>query len=228
MYDKVIIKSFKMIKKEINKNTEQKIIDVATELFAKRGFDGASTREICNQAGVNISLISYYFGGKEELYKKIVENIVQKIINHAKQSMNFETPPENFDNFSREEKIALLFKLMESIIDYFYSDNISTAALTILLREQITSDVALNSFGYKIFKKLLASILEKDENDKDVIFRCLSIVGQMNSARILTQFSLKFLNQEKFTKEDIQLVKNIAISQTKAILKDLETTDEKN
>lgn len=209
------------MKKELNQNTEHKIIDVATKLFAKNGFEGASTREICKQADVNISLISYYFGGKEGLYKKIVENIVLRIINYVQINILQCTSPEVIDALSKEEKIQMLFKAMETIIDYFYSDNISTEELIIIFREQITSSVTLNSFGFNIFKKLLASILEKDENDKEVIFRCLSIVGQMNSARILTQFSLKFLNQDKFMAEDIQLIKNIAIGQTKAILKDL-------
>lgn len=208
------------MKKELNKNAEQKIIEVATRLFAKNGFEGASTRDICKEAGVNISLISYYFGGKEGLYRKIVADIAQGIINYAQANI-FKGGPEILDTMNKQEKVKMLFKAMESIIDYFYSDKISTEQLMIIFKEQMTSSVALNSFGYVIFKKMLASILEKDENDKEVIFRCLSIVGQMNSARILTQFSLKFLNQETFTPEDIQLIKNIAISQTKAILKDL-------
>lgn len=209
------------MKKELNQNAEQKIIEVATNLFAKNGFDGASTRDICKEAGVNISLISYYFGGKEGLYKKIVDSIAQEIIDYAQKNIFMYSSPKMIDELSKEEKVQLLFKAMEMIIDYFYSDNISTEQLMIIFREQMTSSVALNSFGYKMFKKLLASILEKDENDKEIIFRCLSIVGQMNSARILTQFSLKLLNQETFTKEDIQLIKSIAIGQTKAILKDL-------
>lgn len=209
------------MKKELNLNTEQKIIEVATNLFAKNGFEGASTREICKEAGVNISLISYYFGGKEGLYKKIIDDIIQGIIDYAQKNILMGGTPEMLDAIGKEEKVQLLFKAMESMIDYFYSDKITTEKLMIIFREQMTSGVELNSFGYKIFKKILASILEKDENDKEVIFRCLSIVGQMNSARLLTQFSLKFLNQKSFTKEDIQLIKNIAISQTKAILKDL-------
>lgn len=209
------------MKKELNKNTEQKIIEVATNLFAKNGFEGASTREICKEAGVNISLISYYFGGKEGLYKKIIDDVIQGIIDYAQKNILMGGTPEMLDTIEKEEKVQLLFKAMESMIDYFYSDKITTEKLMIIFREQMTSGVELNSFGYKIFKKILASILEKDENDKEVIFRCLSIVGQMNSARLLTQFSLKFLNQKSFTKEDIQLIKNIAISQTKAILKDL-------
>lgn len=202
--------------KEIN--AEKKIMEIATELFALNGLEGTSIRDICKKANVNVSMISYYFGGKNELYQRIVENITQNIIDHFMKSMNITTPPENFDHLNRDEKIALLFKFMDMMIDYFYSDKISKSSIMILFREQITSGVALNAFGYRIFKKLLASILEKDENDKEVIFRCLTIVGQMNSARILTQFSLKMMNQDTFTKEDVQMIKNIAISQTKSIL----------
>ena len=40
----------------------------AKNLFAKKGFEGASTRDIVSAAGVNISLITYYFGSKENLF----------------------------------------------------------------------------------------------------------------------------------------------------------------
>lgn len=220
-------KEVKMAKKaEITQKSEQKIIEVATALFAHKGFEGASTREICKLAGVNISLISYYFGGKEELYKRIVDEIVQKIINYAQQNILMGASPEMIDTLSKEEKVQIFFTAMEKMIDFFYSGNISTEQLMIIFREQMNPGVTLNSYGFKMFKKLLASILEKDEDDKEVIFRCLSIVGQMNSARLLTQFSLKSLNQKTFTKDDIQLIKNIAISQTKAIFKDLGVSNE--
>ena len=104
--------------KVLNKTTEQKIIEVATELFAKDGFDGASTREICRRAGANISLISYYFGGKKELYERIIAEIAGKIINYMKLNMGFEEFPSNFDNLSKQEKIDVLFKVLNFIIDY--------------------------------------------------------------------------------------------------------------
>lgn len=48
------------------------LIAVATPLFAERGFNGVSVREIAGAAGVNISMISYYFGGKEGLYAAVL------------------------------------------------------------------------------------------------------------------------------------------------------------
>ncbi|WP_312079040.1 TetR/AcrR family transcriptional regulator [Chryseobacterium sp.] len=52
---------------------EENILFAAEELFAEKGFEGTSTREIAKAANVNISMISYYFGSKEKLYEKLVE-----------------------------------------------------------------------------------------------------------------------------------------------------------
>lgn len=205
-----------------DKNTKQRIIEVATELFAQNGFAGASTREICKRANTNIGMISYYFGSKEDLYKQILNNIAGKIIENVKVKVGASEAPDDFSKLTKEEKIQLLIKIIRSFIDYFYSDNISTAELSLAVHEQITSNIDINPIGYKILKRLLASIYERDENDKEIIFRSVMLAGQMNSARILSQFSLKQLNQEKYTPEDIELIKEIAIEQTLSILKNTE------
>ncbi len=207
---------------KLNKTTEENLIKVATELFAKNGYDGTSVREICKLANINISLISYYFGGKKELYEKIVQRITEKVITHMKSQMGFGIkPPESFNIIPKKLKINLLFKALDLIIDYFYSDKISDSEIMIIFREQMTSGVPINTEGYVIFKKLLASILDKDENDKEIIFRTVTIVGQIHSARIIKQFSLKMMGQSGYSKEDIQMLKQIIRDQTKAILKDL-------
>ena len=63
--------------------TKDKILNVAKKLFAQKGFEGTTTREIVNEAGVNISLISYYFGGKENvlfaLFDHFLDEFVQKV-----------------------------------------------------------------------------------------------------------------------------------------------------
>jgi AcrR family transcriptional regulator len=49
------------------------LLDAAIRLFAKKGFDGASVKDIADKAGVNVSLVSYHFSGKEGLYKTCLE-----------------------------------------------------------------------------------------------------------------------------------------------------------
>ncbi|WP_438489735.1 TetR/AcrR family transcriptional regulator [Streptomyces sp. S186] len=51
--------------------TKALIVDAATEVFSAKGFAGARVSEIAARAGVNQQLISYYFDGKEGLYREI-------------------------------------------------------------------------------------------------------------------------------------------------------------
>ena len=48
------------------------IITKAIPLFAAKGLNGVSVRELAAAAGVNLSMISYYFGGKEGLYAAVL------------------------------------------------------------------------------------------------------------------------------------------------------------
>jgi AcrR family transcriptional regulator len=49
------------------------ILIAAEELFAEKGFDGTSVRDIAHLAGVNLAMISYYFGSKEKLFEALIE-----------------------------------------------------------------------------------------------------------------------------------------------------------
>ncbi|HSU49009.1 MAG TPA: TetR family transcriptional regulator, partial [Segetibacter sp.] len=49
------------------------IIATAERLFSNKGFDGTSVRDIADEAGVNIAMISYYFGSKEKLMEALFE-----------------------------------------------------------------------------------------------------------------------------------------------------------
>ena len=48
-------------------------MDAAEQLFAKRGFHGASVRDITGAAGVDLALVNYHFGSKKELLAAVIE-----------------------------------------------------------------------------------------------------------------------------------------------------------
>ena len=53
--------------------TSLSILDAAERLFAERGYDGASVRDIASTAGAQIASISFHHGGKEALFGRVVE-----------------------------------------------------------------------------------------------------------------------------------------------------------
>src|SRR5258708_3207032 len=52
----------------------ERLLTAAGELFAEKGLDGATVREIKDRAGVNIAAINYYFRDKENLYIEAVKH----------------------------------------------------------------------------------------------------------------------------------------------------------
>ena len=56
----------------VDDTTRGKILATALRVFAERGFEGARTRDIAEQAGANLGLITYYFDNKETLWRAAV------------------------------------------------------------------------------------------------------------------------------------------------------------
>ncbi|RKD91064.1 TetR/AcrR family transcriptional regulator [Mangrovibacterium diazotrophicum] len=57
-------------------NTEDKIIDAATDVFVQKGMDGARMQEIADRAGINKALLHYYFRSKEKLFDAIFAKLI--------------------------------------------------------------------------------------------------------------------------------------------------------
>lgn len=191
------------MKKIKQENSKEKILQSATKLFARNGFDGTSVRDICKDAGVNVCMISYYWGGKQELYNGIIEDLIEKQVSYGKTFLDLEL---DFYSLSKKEQIDLFMLILDKFVDFFYS-NVSKDLIVILLNEQQKADFAPNSIVLSYIRRLIACILDKDEQDRECIFKTLFIFSQVNSPRILPAFSLRLLGQDDFTQEDIKIIK---------------------
>lgn len=60
--------------------TRERLLREALRIFGAKGFDKASTREICQAAGANIGMIKYYFGDKQGLYSEALVRPLEAII----------------------------------------------------------------------------------------------------------------------------------------------------
>ena len=85
-----------------------KILDVAEELIAKKGFDGTSVRDICSKANINVAMISYYFGSKEKMMSYLYQYRVQRT-------------KESFSEFAQTIKEGKPDMQMKEIVNYVIS-----------------------------------------------------------------------------------------------------------
>jgi TetR/AcrR family transcriptional regulator len=87
---------------ENDRQTEERIFEAATEVFLDKGMDGARMQDIANQAGINKSLLHYYYRTKDHLFNAVFEMIAGKMF--SKFSPVFD------ENLSLEEKIRFFLR----------------------------------------------------------------------------------------------------------------------
>jgi len=99
------------------------ILDVAERVFSDHGFDGASTRLISGEAGVNMAMLNYYFGSKEGLLLSVIE---RKISSSKDILQNI----GNDESMSQWDKVALY-------IDYYSEKIVSNNCFQKLLYQEL-------------------------------------------------------------------------------------------
>jgi AcrR family transcriptional regulator len=67
--------SFRSEREERETNARVRLLEAAGPVFAAHGFDGATVREICAAAHVNVASVGYYFGDKLGLYREVIRGI---------------------------------------------------------------------------------------------------------------------------------------------------------
>jgi len=95
---------------EMKKNqTKQKVVDAASFLFFQKGFHGTSVRDIARRASVNVSLISYYFNGKQGLLEYAVTNYFETYMKMLEEELEYN---------SSLTTVKKMKKVIEVIIKY--------------------------------------------------------------------------------------------------------------
>ena len=189
---------------EKDENSKQKILNAATKLFAHKGFDAVSVREICKEANVNLCLISYHFGGKQELYNAIIDDLIEKQTRYANTFLNFSVNPRTL---KKQEQIELLYTVLDKFIDFFYS-KITNDLILLLLKEQQSPDCRMKTPAFEYLKKLIGAVFNLEENSRELVYQTLFIISQLNSPRIFPAFSLRQLGQDTFNEQDIKIIRD--------------------
>lgn len=106
------------------KDKKKHILNSAEQLFARKGFEAATVRDIADAAGVNLAMISYYFGSKE----KLMESVFHERMDSMKIKVELLIKDTHLSPFQKVE--ALLEEYIRKVID-------KQAFYKILLCEQV-------------------------------------------------------------------------------------------
>ena len=87
-----------------DQETRERVLRVAEQLFAERGFNHVTVRDICQAAEANVAAVNYYFRDKLGLYQEVIMKFVgsmQKMLDSAHEVKAGSTPEERFRHYIR-------------------------------------------------------------------------------------------------------------------------------
>lgn len=85
--------------------TRAALVKAATLVFSEAGYDGASVRQITQKAGANQAAINYHFGGKDQLYRAVLEaarDTLSKESSLDADELDALAPPEALRSYLRQ------------------------------------------------------------------------------------------------------------------------------
>lgn len=203
-------------------STKEKILYAAFILFAENGFEGTSTRKICEMAEINISAINYYFQSKEGLYNVVVERIAEKFReNLVDYFEEFHTYSSLTIEKAREKLIKFITQLMNIVLFY----NLPIHIPLLMSREHIKPGPAYDILYKTVFRdtfqviyELLKVITQNKLNEEELIFRINSILGAVFGFRVFQTTTMKYLGIDEYNTRQENIIKNLIIDQINYVL----------
>jgi len=177
------------------------IISTAEKLFALNGFDGTSVRDIAQEAGVNVAMISYYFGSKEKLMEAVFEQ----------RTVNIRIKVENLLQNDQMTQLQKVNVLIEDYVDKFIHQQ---EFHKIMMREQLKEkDTVIAGLIHELKKRNLASIKKlihdgqksgEFKKNIDIVLMMTTMVGTVSQMITTQNFYRQCHNLEELSEPEFQ------------------------
>ncbi len=141
------------------KNTKERILDAALEIFARDGYAGANIKDIAESVGLVKSAFYRHFESKEEIWNTVLQRMEEYYSSHFDSSGNLPDIPESMGEF--REAVMNMF-------DFTVHNERIALCRKILLTEQFRSEkikaLATEHFNVhieKVFENMFSGMIEK-------------------------------------------------------------------
>lgn len=171
-------------------SARQKLLHAALRLFANKGFDGASTRDIAEMAGVNVSSIRYYFGDKLGLYQAVYTEAL------ALEKTSVTDREKQSPSASVQDKLTQFF---QDFLDPLKQGESLRLVMKIHFREMIEPSGTWQSVMHDSIRHecerlqgIILSALNADHADAEIKRMAFSLLGMAVHFYVANDFASRF------------------------------------
>jgi len=172
---------------------KEHIINAAMELFAEKGFEGTSIRDLASKADVNVAMVNYYFGSKDKLFEAMVEYKASYMRDRLEEIAADKTKSDI------EKMDAVIETYVNRILSQHHYHRIIHQELMLKQREDVHNHI-INLFSKNtvIIKSIIEHGIRKKvfrKVDPELTFA--SILGTINQVMLSKAMCNQFINKEK-------------------------------
>lgn len=180
-------------------DTRHRLLDAAGEVFAEKGFQAATVREICRRAEANLAAVNYHFGDKEHLYVEAVKHAQFGGVSEPPPELPPDTPPA----VQLQEYIR---RMLARLLD----DSRPAWHTRLMAREMIEPSEACVAIiepyvrsNFELLNRILAELLPPETPAADRHLVAFSIVGQCLHFKIHAPIAVRLVGEEELQTYDV-------------------------
>jgi TetR/AcrR family transcriptional regulator, regulator of cefoperazone and chloramphenicol sensitivity len=206
-------------------DTRRRILETAIEVFARDGYEGASTRKLAEEAGVNLPAIQYYFGSKEGLHRAAIAHIVEQIEQRLAPVAAQIRAALARGSLARAELLGLLYGMLDAFIAMVVDKEQQQPASRRLLiaRAEAECSAALDVLHDTVAAQLVvpcgalvARLIGRPAEDEETLLRTLTILGQITI--FCNKGALRTLGCKDISAKQLAAIRAIVHQQTEAMI----------
>ncbi len=205
----------------------QQLIHAGLQIYAKSGFEGASTRALAKAAGANIAAIPYYFGGKEGLYLAVVDFIVDYYRQHLIPQLGAIKAKLDQSDLTLAARRELLRDFVNVLVPLVLQDGEERALMSrIISREQLDPTSAFDRLYLGFIRDLNDTLcaliwpfIAQRPTHPKVKLVAQSLLGQVAFFRTSREAVLKTMGWPAFKGKQIDEICTLIGEQADAIIR---------
>lgn len=203
-------------------DTRERLLRAALEVFGMHGYEGVSTRQLANRAGVNLAAIPYHFGGKQGLYLAVVEAIAAQI--GARMGARVAAMQANLGGekrLTRKQLLGHLHALLEGLAGVLLGSPDAHLWAGVILREQLNPTAAFDILYRDVIGRvhqtlslIISRLLGRPDGDPDCTLRAHAVLGEVIIFRAARAAVLRRMDWDDYDPERIRHITRLLIDQT--------------
>lgn len=190
------------------KDKREQIIETTLQLFAEKGFEGTSIRDIAEKASVNVAMVNYYFGSKEKLFEKIIEH-------KSASTRGVLDEIQHNEALTHIQKIEAIIDIyIEKLFTYRMFHRLVQQELILNQRENLQCYIVNNFIpNAMIVKSIIESGIKEGEFKKvDPELTIATLNGTINQVLLSKKFCNRLMNKsdDYIPYEDVKFKKRVS------------------